>query len=42
MSFLVGCAGGVTIQMDTSSVISTWADRAWDLRLRVLGTNVHD
>ena len=39
MSFLVGCAGGVTIQMDTSSVISTWADRAWDLRLRVLGTN---
>jgi len=39
MSFLVGCAGGTTIQMDTSSVISTWADRAWDLRLRVLGTN---
>ena len=39
MSFLVGCAGGMTIQMDTSSVISTWADRAWDLRLRVLGTN---
>ena len=39
MSFLVGCVGGMTIQMDTSSVISTWADRAWDLRLRVLGTN---
>ena len=39
ISFLVGCAGGMTIQMDTSSVISTWADRAWDLRLRVLGTN---
>lgn len=38
MSILVGCAGGVTIQMDTSSVISTWADRAWDLRLRLLGT----
>jgi predicted dehydrogenase len=39
MSFLVGCAGGMTIQMDTSAVIPTWADRAWDLRLRVLGTN---
>ena len=38
MSFLVGCAGGVTVQMDTSAVIATWADRAWDLRLRVLGT----
>ena len=38
MSFLVGCAGGITIQMDTSAVIATWADRAWDLRLRVLGT----
>ena len=38
MSFLVGCAGGITIQMDTSAVISTWADRAWDLSLRVLGT----
>jgi predicted dehydrogenase len=39
LSFLVGFAGGVTIQMDTSAVIATWADRAWDLRLRVLGTN---
>ncbi len=38
MSFLVGCDGGITIQMDTSAVIATWADRAWDLRLRVLGT----
>ena len=38
MSFLVGCAGGMTIQMDTSAVIPTWADRAWDLRLRILGT----
>ncbi len=38
MSFLVGCAGGITIQMDTSAVIATWADRAWDLGLRVLGT----
>ena len=38
MSLLVGCAGGTTIQMDTSAVIATWADRAWDLRLRVLGT----
>ena len=38
MSLLVGCAGGITIQMDASSVISTWADRASDLRLRVLGT----
>jgi predicted dehydrogenase len=24
--------------MDTSAVIPTWADRAWDLSLRVLGT----
>ena len=39
LSFLVGCAAGATIQMDTSSVIPTWADRAWDLRLRVLGTD---
>ena len=39
LSFLVGCAGGVTIQMDTSAVIPTWADRAWDLRLRILGTS---
>lgn len=38
ISFLVGCDGGITIQMDTSAVIATWADRAWDLRLRVLGT----
>ena len=38
MSFLVGCVGGITIQMDTSAVIPTWADRAWDLRLRILGT----
>ena len=38
LSFLVGCAGGITIQMDTSAVISTWADRSWDLRLRILGT----
>ncbi|MDE0311028.1 MAG: Gfo/Idh/MocA family oxidoreductase, partial [Caldilineaceae bacterium] len=38
MSLLVGCGGGVTIQMDTSAVIATWADRAWDLRLRILGT----
>ena len=38
MSFLVGCASGITIQMDTSAVIATWADRAWDLRLRILGT----
>ena len=37
MSFLVGFSGGVTLQMDTSSVIPTWADRAWDLRLRILG-----
>ncbi|MCZ6677990.1 MAG: Gfo/Idh/MocA family oxidoreductase, partial [Candidatus Poribacteria bacterium] len=36
--FLVGFAGGVTLQMDTSAVIPTWADRAWDLRLRILGT----
>ena len=39
VSFLVGCAGGITIQMDTSSVIPTWSDRAWDLGLRILGTN---
>ncbi len=39
LSFLVGCAGGITIQMDASSVIPTWKDRAWDLRLRILGTN---
>ncbi len=38
LSFLVGCAGGTTIQMDTSAVMPTWADRAWDLRLRILGT----
>ena len=38
ISFLVGFSGGITLQMDTSSVIPTWADRAWDLRLRVLGT----
>ena len=38
LSFLVGCANGITIQMDTSSVIPTWADRAWDLRIRILGT----
>ena len=37
ISFLVGFAGGITLQMDTSSVIPTWADRAWDLRLRILG-----
>ena len=37
MSFLVGFAGGITLQMDTSCVIPTWADRAWDLRLRILG-----
>ena len=24
--------------MDTSSVIPTWTDRAWDLRIRILGT----
>ena len=34
----VGFVGGMTIQMDTSAVIPTWADRAWDLSLRVLGT----
>lgn len=39
LSFLVGCAGGVTIQMDASSHVATWSDRAWDLRLRILGTN---
>lgn len=39
LSFLVGCAGGITIQMDTSAVIPTWSDRAWDLGLRILGTN---
>ncbi|CAI8025963.1 Trans-1,2-dihydrobenzene-1,2-diol dehydrogenase [Geodia barretti] len=38
LSFLVGCANGITIQMDTSAVIPTWSDRAWDLRLRILGT----
>ena len=38
LSFLVGFAGGITLQMDTSSVIPTWTDRAWDLRLRILGT----
>ncbi|MCY4089191.1 MAG: Gfo/Idh/MocA family oxidoreductase [Caldilineaceae bacterium] len=38
MSILAGCAGGITIQMDTSAVVPTWADRAWDLRLRILGT----
>ena len=38
MSFLVGCAGDITIQMDSSAVIPTWADRVWDLRLRILGT----
>jgi predicted dehydrogenase len=38
LSFLVGCNGGITLQMDTSAVIPTWADRAWDLRLRILGT----
>ena len=25
--------------MDTSAVMPTWEDRAWDLRLRILGTN---
>ncbi len=39
LSVLVGCAGGITIQMDTSALIATWEDRAWDLRLRILGTN---
>lgn len=39
VSFLVGCANGITIQMDTSSVIPTWSDRAWDLGLRILGSN---
>ncbi len=38
LSFLVGFSGGITLQMDTSAVIATWADRAWDLRLRILGT----
>ena len=38
LSFLVGFAGDITLQMDTSAVIPTWADRAWDLRLRILGT----
>ncbi len=38
LSFLVGFAGGVTLQMDTSAVIATWESRAWDLRLRILGT----
>ena len=38
LSFLVGFVGGMTIQMDTSAVIPTWEDRAWDLSLRVLGT----
>ncbi len=38
MSLLVGCAGGITIQMDTSAVIATWEDRRWDLQLRILGT----
>ena len=38
LSFLVGCANGITIQMDTSAVIPTWKDRAWDLRIRILGT----
>ena len=38
LSFLVGFVSGMTIQMDTSAVIPTWADRAWDLSLRVLGT----
>jgi len=37
ISFLVGFTGNTTLQMDTSSVIPTWADRAWDLRLRILG-----
>jgi len=37
MSFLVGFSGNTTLQMDTSSVMATWADRAWDLRLRILG-----
>ena len=39
LSFLVGCAGGITIQMDTSAVIPTWADGVRDFRLRILGTN---
>lgn len=38
LSFLVGFSGGITLQMDTSAVIPTWEDRAWDLRLRILGT----
>lgn len=38
MSLLAGFEGGITLQMDASSVIPTWSDRAWDLRLRVLGT----
>ena len=38
LSFLVGFVGGMTIQMDTSAVIPTWEDCAWDLSLRVLGT----
>ena len=36
LSFLVGFVGGMTIQMDTSAVIPTWEDCAWDLSLRVL------